>query len=145
MPSKQPKRSQRPNVDEYGRTLLHYAALYGDLDGTQRLLAEGAIPGCADDNGWTPLHFAVQEGHVDIAQVLLSAGADVDAADSNGNTPLSGAVFNSKGRGDLIRLLREFGADPLTQNRHGVSPVGLARSIANFDIAQFFSDVPSAS
>ena len=131
-------------MDDYGRTPLHYAALNGDIASTQRLLGEGAIPGSADDDGWTPLHCAVHEGHFDIARVLLNAGADVDALDSHGNTPLFRAVFDSRGRGDLIGLLRERGADPFKQNRHGVSPVGLARTIANFDVAQFFSDVPSS-
>ena len=142
MTGKQPKRKPRPNVDEYGRTLLHYAALNGDLVDTRRLLAGGANSSSADDNGWTPLHCAAQEGHCDIARVLLMAGAAVDAQDSHGNTPLFRAVFNSKGRGDFIQLLREHGADPFRQNRHGVSPVSLARTIANFDVAQFFIDVP---
>ena len=144
MTGKQPKRMPRADVDEYGRTLLHLAALNGDLDGAQRLLAEGASPDWADDNGWTPLHFAVQDGNVDIARVLLAAGADVDAPDSHGNTPLFRAVFNSNGRGALIQLLRERGANPLKENCHGVSPVGLARTIANFDVARYFTDVPTS-
>ena len=45
----------------------------------------------------------------------------------------------------MIRLLREAGADPFTENRHGVSPVSLARSIENHDVAQFFSDLPGST
>ena len=30
----------------------------------------------------------------------------------------------------------------MRKNRHGVSPVSLARNIANYDVAQFFTDVP---
>jgi ankyrin repeat protein len=59
----------------------------------------------------------------------------------HGNTPLFVAVFNSRGRGDLIRLLRASGADPRKENVHGQTPLGLARLIGNYDVAQFFSDL----
>lgn len=58
-----------------------------------------------------------------------------------GNTPLFVAVFNSKGRGDLISLLRERGADPLKANKSGQTPAGLARLIGNYDVARLFEDV----
>ncbi len=122
---------------------MHYAALDGDLSEVRRLLAAGADPGAADDTGWTPLHFAAQGQHATVAQALLVAGANVDARDSHGNTPLSKAVFKCDGvRGDLIALLRSHGADPHAENKHDVSPVSLARIIANYDVAQFFKDLP---
>ncbi|HZM82946.1 MAG TPA: ankyrin repeat domain-containing protein [Candidatus Limnocylindrales bacterium] len=62
-----------------------------------------------------------------------------------GNTPLFVAVFNSQGRGDLIQLLRGAGADPFKQNSSGQTPVGLARLIANYDVAQFFVDLDGKS
>ena len=52
------------------------------------------------------------------------------------------AVFNSRGSGELIELLRRHGADPYRENFHGVSPLGLARDIGNYDVAQFFQDLP---
>jgi hypothetical protein len=52
------------------------------------------------------------------------------------------AVFESRGRGDVIELLRANGADPRKGNAHGQTPVGLARLIANFDVARFFADLP---
>jgi uncharacterized protein len=42
----------------------------------------------------------------------------------------------------MIQLLRESGADPHLENRHGVTPVQLARTIGNYDVAQFFVNVP---
>lgn len=50
-------------------------------------------------------------------------------------------MFNSKGRGELIKLLRSHGADPLHSNASGQTPVRLARLIANYDVAQFFEDI----
>jgi ankyrin repeat protein len=140
---KQPKRKDRPGVDRYGRTELHYAALEGDVPKISGLLSAGLGAGAADDDGWTPLHAAVQAGSLPACVALLQAGAPVDARDANGNTPLSTAVFESRGRGDLIKLLREHGADPTRANNHGVSPLKLAHTIANFDVRQFFADLPS--
>jgi ankyrin repeat protein len=105
------------------------------------LLKEGASPSASDDNGWTPLHFAAQS-RLDLTRLLLEAGATVDATNSHGNTPLGTAVFNSRGQGAIIALLREYGASPALENRHGVSPLRLARNIGNFDVAQFFKDLP---
>ena|ERR1700677_1649835 len=142
MAGKQPKRKERPGVDRLGRTELHYAACEGDLAKTQALLAAGAQVELPDDNGWTPLHFAAQAHSVAVSEALLAAGASVNPRDSHGNTPLSKAVFNSRGRGDLIALLRRHGADPNIANVHGVSPVALARTIGNFDVKQYFADLP---
>jgi ankyrin repeat protein len=73
--------------------------------------------------------------------MLLDAGAEVDAVDAHGATPLWRAVFDSNGRGELVVLLRERGADPHEENRHGSSPLGLARTIGSFDVAQYFRDL----
>lgn len=142
MAGKQPKRKERLGVDRLGRTELHYAVCAGDLTKTKALLAAGAQVDVPDDDGWTPLHFAAQAHSVALCEALLAAGASVDPQDSYGNTPLGKAVFNSRGRGDLIALLRRHGADPNIANAHGVSPVALARKIGNFDVKQYFSDLP---
>ncbi len=73
--------------------------------------------------------------------MLLRAGARVDLPDGNGNTPLWRAVFASEGRGELIRLLRDAGADPFRPNLHGRTPLGLARLIGNYDVEQHFAEL----
>ncbi|MGW3447333.1 ankyrin repeat domain-containing protein [Streptomyces sp. NPDC001076] len=127
--------------DRQGRTPLHAAALRGDLTEVERLIGVGADPSAADSNGFTPLHLAAQEGHAGAAEALLNAGAEVDRRNRFGNTALFVAVFNSRGRGDVISLLRERGADPMAENASGQTPLGLARLIANFDVAQYFADL----
>ncbi|TVT62627.1 ankyrin repeat domain-containing protein [Amycolatopsis rhizosphaerae] len=128
-------------VDNQGRTPLHAAALRGDPAEVEQLIAAGADPSTADNNGFTPLHLAAQEGHVGAARALLDGGAEIDRRNRFGNTALFVAVFNSRGRGDLILLLRERGADPMAENASGQTPIGLARLIANFDVAQYFADL----
>jgi ankyrin repeat protein len=143
MVGKQPKRNARPGVDEYGRTPLHYACRDGNSALCAELLAAGAIPNVSDDSGWTPLHFAAQAQSAPVTKLLIKASTDLDVRDGNGNTPLWRATMTSRGQGDVICLLRAAGADPCAKNNAGISPVSLARTIANFPLAQFFSDLPS--
>jgi uncharacterized protein len=140
-----PKRKSRPGVDAYGRNRLHNATVEGDLASVNAMLRAGADPNVQDDNGWAPLHFAAQINAAKMVDLLIVAGANVNIRDSNGNTPLSTAVFNSRGNGDVIGLLRRAGADPLIVNAYGVSPLSLARTIANFNVAQFFEDVAESN
>lgn len=141
MVKEHPKRDERPGVDGYGRTPLHYAARDGRTEAVRDLLARGLNPSAADDDRWTPMHFAAQAYAPEVVELLLGAGATVDMEDSHGNTPLWRATFESRGRGEVIRLLRAAGADPWRANRSGVSPVSLARTISNNAVAQFYSDL----
>jgi ankyrin repeat protein len=128
--------------DREGRSPLHYAANDGNVQSVRQLLAQGYSARHADRRGWTPLHFAAQAASVEVIAALLDAGAEVAGRDELGNTPLLHAVFNSRGNGDAIELLRSRGADPHARNAHGQTPLGLARLIANYDVARFFRDLP---
>jgi len=131
----------KSNLDEFGRSALHYAAADGNLDEVRRLVETGMDVSLPDNKAWTPLHFAAQSGKPDVARYLIEAGAIVDALDEHGNTPLFRATFESKGNGEMILVFRRAGANPLRENNHGVSPASLARSIGNYDVAQFFADL----
>jgi uncharacterized protein len=130
------------NPDREGRLPLHYAAMSNEVEVLEDLLAHGNDPNLTDRLGFTPLHLATQEGSKEAARILLDHGAEVDRPNSFGNTPLFVAVFNSKGWGDMIAMLRECGANPFLANHSGQTPVGLARLIADYDIARFFGDLP---
>jgi ankyrin repeat protein len=130
-------------LDREGRLPLHYAAAENRVAETEERLALGDNPNLGDRIGFTPLHLAVQQGALATARVLLDHGAEVDKVNSFGNTPLYTAVFNSRGRGELIVLLRKRGADPFRANNSGQTPIGLARLIGNYDVAQFFADIPN--
>jgi ankyrin repeat protein len=58
--------------------------------------------------------------------------------DMHGNTALWRAVYESRGRGEMIRILCAHGADKNLRNKNAVSPEELARTIANYDVMQFF-------
>jgi ankyrin repeat protein len=91
-----------------------------------------------DHDQWSALHFAAQHNSEALSRVLLDHGAVVDIQDAHGNTPLGRATFNSRDRGEVIGLLLAHGANK-DKNHHGVSPLGLAQVVANYDIARFFS------
>ncbi|HUD25458.1 MAG TPA: ankyrin repeat domain-containing protein [Burkholderiaceae bacterium] len=125
--------------DRDARTPLMYAVVDGKLN-VFGLLATypGVDLNAQDKSGNSALHFAAQDYRVAEAETLLKLQARVDARDSYGNTPLWRAVFNSQGRGEIIRLLLAHGADPNSKNDKGKSPIDAARVIANFDVAQHF-------
>jgi len=132
------------DLDGDGRTPLHHAAFDRDVARIRALAREFDVD-AVDKKGFTALHFAAQQGGREAAQALLDAGCAVDPTNAWGNTPLWTAVFSSQGGGDVIRLLRERGANPWHLNNSGKSPVDLARLIANYDIAQFFADLPASA
>jgi ankyrin repeat protein len=133
-----PKDSSRPEFNDlYGRTALIQAVLSAKLDLVVYILRESPAVDAQDDLGYTALHYAAQNYLLEIAEALLKAGARVDVQDNYGNSPLWRAVFNSRGRGDVIKLLLSYGADVELKNKSGKSPRELANTIANYDVKQF--------
>ena len=128
-------------LDREGRSDLHYAARSGDLSAVRKFVSDGADVNLQDKRGWAPLHFAAQARSAEVATFLLAHGASVDPEDAYGNTPLSTVAFNYRGDGAVIKVLRAAGAAPKKKNKSGVSALSLARTIANYDVAQFYDDI----
>ncbi|MDB6022526.1 MAG: hypothetical protein JWQ04_2383 [Pedosphaera sp.] len=124
--------------DSAGRTPLMHAVIGDKREIVDMLIHNGADVNAQDNDGFSPLHFAAQDFRVETAKSLLNNNAQVDARDEYGNTPLWRAVFNSRGRGEMINLLLEHGADRMIRNKSGKTSVELANTIANFNIKQFF-------
>lgn len=124
--------------DKDGRTPLMHATINTRLDIVRLLLNSGANPDIQDRSGWSALHFAAQARSGEIVELLVSYGATVDVADSHGNTPLFRAVFCYRDGGDAVSTLLRLGADRHRENKHGVSPAGLAHKVGNYDVRKFF-------
>jgi len=124
--------------DDEGRTGLFYAAYHGHEAVINELVRNGADLNARDEKQKTPLHFAAQEFQLGAAALLVAKGAKIDTTDEDLNTPLSDAVFYSRGRGDMIKLLLRLGADRNIKNRHGVSPLELANTISNYKVDIYF-------
>jgi ankyrin repeat protein len=123
--------------DRSKRTPLIYATIDCKLDMMEILISNGADVNIQDSLGWCALHFAAQNNSSDACRLLLENSAIVDFQEMHGNTPLFKAVFNSRGNGEAIELLRTYGADINLENNYGVSPLKLANTIANYDVARF--------
>lgn len=111
----------------------------GNVETTKRMLELGFDAECKDEVSLSPLHRAVSSGHADIVHLLLKFGADPNACDNTGRTPLfyvksckiaeeliqAGADVSAvndmgepciathfiHGRGDIVRLLVQHGAE----------------------------------
>lgn len=124
-------------ADNEGRSLLMYAVLENDIEVIRTLIDKGANVNLHDNNGWTALHFAASEYLVTVVKLLIDKNANVNAKDSYGNNVIWRAVFSSKGRGEIIQILLNNGADPNIANNSNVSALNLANRIGNYDISQF--------
>ncbi len=105
--------------DEYGRTLLHYAALEGWAHSIDLLVGYMRNDLNIQDHAKsTALHIAVMPVREDqnsarlrLAKALLDEGADTEIKDASGMTPLLLAI--QFGMYDMVKLLLEVGAaDP---------------------------------
>ncbi|KAK4471982.1 hypothetical protein MN116_005360 [Schistosoma mekongi] len=63
-----------------GRTLMHYAADFGQKEICDYLIRKGADINVNDNFGVTPLLAAIYEGHVDCVSLLLNNGAKLGLA-----------------------------------------------------------------
>ncbi|MFZ4802180.1 MAG: ankyrin repeat domain-containing protein [Chlorobium sp.] len=78
------------------------------------------------DKNLTPLQLAAMRGKPMCVDALLQCGANVHAVEGNGATALHGAAFN--GFIEVSNLLLRAGADPRCTDKHGNSPITLAKS-----------------
>jgi uncharacterized protein len=126
--------------DRDGRTPLINSVIDNNLVITRYLLSNGANVNIQDRNGYASLHFSCQNQNYEITKLLIESGADIESVDAYGNTPLSKAVFYYRGVGDVVQYLLLSGADKNRKNNHGISPKGLALSIANYDVGKYFDE-----
>lgn len=114
-----------------GETALMLAALKGQLDWVQRLVAKGAA---INREGWTPLHYAVSGGGTDVVRWLLEQGAVIDAPAPNRSTPLMMAA--RYGASESVELLLARGADTRPRNDRGLTAADFARGAGRDALAE---------
>ncbi len=114
--------------DEFGSFPIH------DIATVKRDLVDFAVERGADVNirngeGYTPLHIAIAHVNEDVVSSLLRHGAQLDLSDRYGNIPLVSAVYEGKKASNVIRMLRDAGADPDAKGSNGRS----AREMDNWN------------
>jgi ankyrin repeat protein len=106
---------------------LGLACFFGRPDAAALLLARGGEVNIPSRNafGVTALHAALAGASPDIAKSLIAAGADVNAVQQDGVTPIHEAA--AIGNVELVQLLLDHGADPLTRDDKQRAAVDFAR------------------
>lgn len=95
--------------DEYGRTPLHKAALYGYTEITKMLIEKGADVNCEEDTDKvSSIHMTAWYGYFETAKVLIENKANVNAKTAHGCTPLR--IANLYKSTKIAELLKQHGA-----------------------------------
>ena len=105
-----------------GRTALHYACFYGDLDVVSILLACGAKTDVVDSWGDSPLHDASGRDYPEVVERLLGKGGiNINTQNKNGQTCLHVACLN--GSVNVVRILLDHGAEIGLVDAKGNTPL----------------------
>ena len=106
------------------------AAVVGDVDRLDALIADADPVNAYSAEGWTPLHLACFFGRADAAGLLLDHDADMHAVSTDTtmrNTPLHAAIAGRRDHAVITRLL-DRGADVNAVGGGGITPLHLAAS-----------------
>jgi len=120
--------------DMYGFTPLHFAAIKGQAELVQLLLARKADVEAQTSSGSTALNLAARNGQKVVVELLLANKASINTTDNNGWTPLHTAA--ALDRKDVVELLLMRGADANAKDRSGMTPLRRATANKHPDIAQ---------
>jgi uncharacterized protein len=110
-----------------GFTALHFAAFFNQPTIARELVRRGADVAAVSMNPMevTPLHSAAAAHATEIVRMLVESDAPVNAKQHGGWTALHAAA--DYGDEEMIKILLQHGADPLTQNDDGKTPAQIAQ------------------
>ncbi|XP_027100591.1 uncharacterized protein [Coffea arabica] len=109
-------------LDKCGDTVLHFLAIYGNVNAFRLLLQDGLVTSenlkAKNVNGDTGLHEAARFGHKDVAEIMLRTEKDL-ASESNklGETPLF--VAAACGKKEVFSLLEKYIGDCMMRRNDG--------------------------
>jgi ankyrin repeat protein/L-ascorbate metabolism protein UlaG (beta-lactamase superfamily) len=122
--------------DNRDRSLpLHVAAIEGQLEIMEFLIAGGVIIDSHDIDESTPLMVACHSGQVEAAKLLLRHGAVVNQGDLNGSTPVDFAMLS--GNTEVVQVLSEAGIDLAQPTQNNVTFMLPAAISGNVEMLEF--------
>jgi ankyrin repeat protein len=120
--------------DVFGRTALHYAAIYGYNETADMLLYYDAILDIEDVTSYTPLCYAVKNKHDSLVMLmkLCDANSDIILQDSS-------TLFHLAAENGNLFFLQTFSDEiKMSKNKYGMTPVELAITGGNSEILTWF-------
>jgi ankyrin repeat protein len=128
-------------TDGKARSALHAAALVGNLEIAECLIAAGADLDCRDFNGFIPLAIAIINNKTKLALDLMKKGADVNIPDYKNRTPIHHAVRSNNLK--CTKQLVQFGADVNHRGYRNVTALAMAIKLQRTQIVKYLVGVVS--
>jgi uncharacterized protein len=110
------------SMNSNGESPLMMAALRGNLEAAEALLARGAV---VHHEGWTPLHYAATGPEPKLVGLLLQRGARIEAMSPNKTTPLMMAARYGDERN--VDVLLSAGASRQAKNDKNLNAADFAK------------------
>lgn len=123
-------------TDNDGNNPLHYAALNGQLEIVQILLATPEINIFApNEEGNTAIHCAAFRGHLPVVQILIATlGINVNILNSRRSTPLHCAAY--RGHQSVVQALLAAEAAVNITDQFGNTPLHYAAREGHLEVAE---------
>lgn len=119
-------------------TVLHYAAMYGDVNTVNVLLeADSSLASVENNEGITPIYYAIVVSDNDILSSIITNGQiDINKKDSLGYTPLHYAA-NYGNMEAVVLLVEEFNADKTIVNDDNFTASDIAANNSYYTIVEY--------
>ena len=126
--------NKNPISDDDGFSLLHMAAINGQLDTVKYIISKGVDINPKDSCGHTPLHMAADKGKLDVVKYIMEKLEDKSPTDNFGNTPLHMAADSRQ----LIvfKYIIENVDEKNPRNKNGDTPLDIARDRGYLEIVK---------
>jgi CDK inhibitor PHO81 len=128
--------SRVDTLDVYGRSAMHYAAMYGWGECVLFLLSANASVDILDTDDHTPLTYAISGGFTKCVEIFLEHdSSNVDAVSVSLVSPNPLTLSCEHGHREIATLLLAKGAK-LVANADGVTPLHLTARQGNAELCQ---------
>nr|XP_009675805.1 PREDICTED: ankyrin repeat domain-containing protein 24 [Struthio camelus australis] len=122
-------------LDSEGKSAFHLAAMRGNVDCLEAMLAHGVDAMTKDSSGYTALHLASKHGHPQCVSKLLQASCPVDVPDGSGRTALHHAAVS--GCISCSEILCDFKAPLNIKDKDGFTPLILAAKMSHSELCRY--------
>jgi ankyrin repeat protein len=127
-------------LDQFDCSPLVYARSTGMAE---FLIEKGAVINDLETR-YLPIEYFIMDRNVKLVKLLIEKGANVNLKNRQLHTALhralpSGDTLTAEER-KILEIMLEAGADPRIANRHGVSPLDVAREYNKYEVVKMFEE-----